>query len=226
MARPKRAATQVDAIVLEPLAKKGRKEEKATHAVGRPNRTSAAEAPAPVTKKNGKEVPTTAAARRTRRAAVKEEEAPASAPKDAKRGVKSKASKAIKASGSSTLPKAPKESKASKAIKPASNSAPNTETSDVGKGPDTRRGSIISTEVPVANQGKKRGKEESNHEAGDDDEDEDASGISYWLMKAEPESRMEKGKDVKFSIDDLAARTEPEAWDGMSRDTHARSQTC
>ena len=33
-------------------------------------------------------------------------------------------------------------------------------------------------------------------------------------MKAEPESRLEKGYDVKFSIDDLAARTEPEAWDG------------
>lgn len=38
--------------------------------------------------------------------------------------------------------------------------------------------------------------------------------IQYWLMKAEPESRMEKGVDVKFSIDDLAAKTEPEGWDG------------
>ncbi|KAJ6055350.1 hypothetical protein N7499_006386 [Penicillium canescens] len=38
---------------------------------------------------------------------------------------------------------------------------------------------------------------------------------SFWLMKAEPESRMEKGVDVKFSIDDLAARTVPEAWDGV-----------
>ena len=34
------------------------------------------------------------------------------------------------------------------------------------------------------------------------------------LMKAEPESRLEKGKDVKFSIDDLKAATEPEGWDG------------
>ncbi|KIW98914.1 uncharacterized protein Z519_00577 [Cladophialophora bantiana CBS 173.52] len=39
--------------------------------------------------------------------------------------------------------------------------------------------------------------------------------IQYWLMKAEPESRMEKGHDVKFSIDDLAAKTEPEGWDGV-----------
>lgn len=38
---------------------------------------------------------------------------------------------------------------------------------------------------------------------------------SYWLMKAEPESRLEKGVDVKFSIDDLAAAEEPEPWDGM-----------
>lgn len=33
-------------------------------------------------------------------------------------------------------------------------------------------------------------------------------------MKAEPESRFENGVDVKFSIDDLAAATEPEPWDG------------
>jgi predicted RNA-binding protein with PUA-like domain len=26
---------------------------------------------------------------------------------------------------------------------------------------------------------------------------------SYWLMKAEPETRIEKGVDVKFSIHDL-----------------------
>ncbi|KAI1349773.1 PUA-like domain-containing protein [Xylaria sp. FL0043] len=37
----------------------------------------------------------------------------------------------------------------------------------------------------------------------------------YWLMKAEPESRFENGVDVKFSIDDLAAKTEPEPWDGI-----------
>ncbi len=31
----------------------------------------------------------------------------------------------------------------------------------------------------------------------------------FWLMKAEPESRIENGIDVKFSIDDLAAKTAP-----------------
>ncbi|KAI0008260.1 PUA-like domain-containing protein [Xylariaceae sp. FL0662B] len=38
---------------------------------------------------------------------------------------------------------------------------------------------------------------------------------SYWLMKAEPDSRLENGVDVKFSIDDLASCTEPEPWDGI-----------
>ncbi|EAQ90414.1 hypothetical protein CHGG_02349 [Chaetomium globosum CBS 148.51] len=35
------------------------------------------------------------------------------------------------------------------------------------------------------------------------------------LLKAEPESRFENGVDVKFSIDDLAAKKEPEPWDGI-----------
>lgn len=34
-------------------------------------------------------------------------------------------------------------------------------------------------------------------------------------MKAEPESRIEKGIDVKFSIEDLQATSEPEPWEGV-----------
>ncbi|KAL4922520.1 PUA-like domain-containing protein [Aspergillus aurantiobrunneus] len=48
-----------------------------------------------------------------------------------------------------------------------------------------------------------------------DENTDNDSGRSYWLMKAEPESRIEKGKDIKFSIDDLRAAKEPEAWDGV-----------
>ncbi len=48
----------------------------------------------------------------------------------------------------------------------------------------------------------------------DDGPDEDSDGPSYWLMKAEPEPRIEKGIDVKFSIDDLKDATAPEPWDG------------
>lgn len=51
--------------------------------------------------------------------------------------------------------------------------------------------------------------------ASDDETEEDSpDGPSYWLMKAEPDSRIEKGNDVKFSIDDLKKASEPEAWDG------------
>lgn len=43
-----------------------------------------------------------------------------------------------------------------------------------------------------------------------------SSGRQYWLLKAEPETRLENGHDVSFSIDDLAGKTEPEPWDGKS----------
>lgn len=46
------------------------------------------------------------------------------------------------------------------------------------------------------------------------DDDSAAREPRFWLLKAEPETRIEKGKDVKFSIDDLAAMKEPAAWDG------------
>lgn len=39
-------------------------------------------------------------------------------------------------------------------------------------------------------------------------------GEWYWLMKAEPETRLENGIDVRFSIDDLRSREKPEGWDG------------
>ncbi|KAK3688987.1 PUA-like domain-containing protein, partial [Podospora appendiculata] len=38
---------------------------------------------------------------------------------------------------------------------------------------------------------------------------------TYWLLKAEPQTRLENGIDVAFSIDDLAAKTAPEPWDGI-----------
>ena len=41
-------------------------------------------------------------------------------------------------------------------------------------------------------------------------------------MKAEPETRLERGHDVRFSIDDLAAKTEPEPWDGKNLATFPR----
>lgn len=54
--------------------------------------------------------------------------------------------------------------------------------------------------------------------------DEAARERTYWLLKAEPETRLENGVDVRFSIDDLAAKTEPEPWDGeLSISQHVAS---
>ena len=47
-----------------------------------------------------------------------------------------------------------------------------------------------------------------------EDQDADVDTPNYWLMKAEPESRIEKGVDVKFSIDDLM-KVDMEGWDGV-----------
>ncbi|XP_008246582.1 thymocyte nuclear protein 1 isoform X2 [Oryctolagus cuniculus] len=46
---------------------------------------------------------------------------------------------------------------------------------------------------------------------------------SHWLMKSEPESRLEKGVDVKFGIEDLKAQPKQTAcWDGV-RNYQARN---
>ncbi|ORX65720.1 DUF55-domain-containing protein [Linderina pennispora] len=51
----------------------------------------------------------------------------------------------------------------------------------------------------------------------------DAKIYGYWLMKAEPESRIVKGKDVKFSIDDLyEMKDSTSCWDGV-RNYEARN---
>ncbi|KAI9797678.1 MAG: hypothetical protein M1833_005339 [Piccolia ochrophora] len=56
------------------------------------------------------------------------------------------------------------------------------------------------------------------------DEDEDAKNATssegedaeqYWLMKAEPEMRIEDGVQVSYSIDELQNAKAPEPWDGV-----------
>ncbi|KAL9946043.1 hypothetical protein D7B24_000614 [Verticillium nonalfalfae] len=37
----------------------------------------------------------------------------------------------------------------------------------------------------------------------------------FWLMKSEPDVRIEDGYEIKFSIDDLGERKMPEGWDGI-----------
>ncbi|TQN65852.1 Thymocyte nuclear protein 1 [Colletotrichum shisoi] len=43
----------------------------------------------------------------------------------------------------------------------------------------------------------------------------DPPGPRYWLMKSEPDVRVEDGYEIKFSIDDLAAKKTPEGWEGI-----------
>ncbi|XP_059150700.1 thymocyte nuclear protein 1-like [Physella acuta] len=50
-----------------------------------------------------------------------------------------------------------------------------------------------------------------------------ATVYSFWLVKSEPESRFEKGIDMKFSLDDLKSSPEQTAcWDGV-RNYQARN---
>ncbi|OHW94359.1 AT DNA binding protein [Colletotrichum incanum] len=50
-----------------------------------------------------------------------------------------------------------------------------------------------------------------------DAEPRDPPGPRYWLMKSEPDMRIEDGYEIKFSIDDLAAKKTPEGWEGMRK---------
>lgn len=68
---------------------------------------------------------------------------------------------------------------------------------------------------PAKKATKKAVKREEVEEASPSPAPDESEEKNYWLLKAEPESRYENGVDVKFSIDDLAAKTEPEPWDGM-----------
>lgn len=54
-------------------------------------------------------------------------------------------------------------------------------------------------------------------------DDPGAAEYQYWLMKAEPDSRIEKGIDVAYPIDKLATATEPEPWDGKLNSSTLRS---
>lgn len=86
--------------------------------------------------------------------------------------------------------------------------------------------------MPAAS--KKEPDEPANERAVSEDPDVDSlpttnpeaprhEGEWYWLMKAEPETRYENGIDVRFSIDDLRAKTKPEGWDGKNNRGHLRS---
>lgn len=65
--------------------------------------------------------------------------------------------------------------------------------------------------------------DETVAEKTDDQEDETVKQRQYFLIKSEPESRMQDGHDMKFSIDDLIAEDQSTAhWDGV-RNYEARN---
>ncbi|KAI9877079.1 MAG: hypothetical protein M1830_004854 [Pleopsidium flavum] len=221
MGRPKRKASQADLdtpSAASPTVKKGRRSSgkvvAETAATSRPRRSSAGDvaisAPA-APKKRGR--PAKAASKRAE--VAKAETVPEKSTKagkavkaanstandSAKPKKTAKAANGVNSTGGSTPAKPARAAKAAKASTKASKA--NT------TAPPNRRDSEFSVEIPA----KKGVKEREDH----DEEVEDEDGPSYWLMKAEPDSRMEKGVDVKFSIDDLKNAKEPEGWDGVPR---------
>ena len=57
---------------------------------------------------------------------------------------------------------------------------------------------------------------ESNIKKDEIDIDKNLSKKSFWLMKSEPETRMQNGQDMKFGIEDLKLmKNQTEHWDGV-----------
>lgn len=164
------------------------------------------------TKRQKKIVEPTASSSRPSRTSLAE----AAAPRSTRSSISGKspgkpAKKATKASDSGTAKKS--EGKTATKVKATDGrkrgkSAKTTTDKEETTAPEEK--STVVVDVPF--------REKSAVTAESEDEVEvDSEGPAYWLMKAEPESRIEKGKDVKFSIDDLEAATKPEGWDGMYR---------
>ncbi|XP_054854250.1 thymocyte nuclear protein 1 [Eublepharis macularius] len=78
--------------------------------------------------------------------------------------------------------------------------------------------------APVKMSGKRNAGKTSARETGTGVEQEgNQKTYTHWLMKSEPESRLEKGVDVKFGIEDLKAQPNQTAcWDGV-RNYQARN---
>ena len=123
-----------------------------------------------------------------------------------------------------TLKKAPQSPKPAVAPTPKSNGRPKGNTTKAttavgtGKSTDKPKGKPKTTKAEEKAAAPKAGTGEeldglTANESGWDAVDKDEEK-QYWLMKAEPDSRVENGVDVKFSIDDLMNAKVPEGWDG------------
>ncbi|KAK3385978.1 PUA-like domain-containing protein [Podospora didyma] len=81
--------------------------------------------------------------------------------------------------------------------------------------PTKARGKAKTAAAPVTASAKAKAKAAPAESATVTASSDDSEEKNYWLLKAEPESRFENGVDVRFSIDDLAAKKKPEPWDGI-----------
>ncbi len=164
------------------------------------------------TKKQKKAIEPTASSSRPSRSSLAEAAAPRS----------TRSSVSGKSAPDKSTQKAAQAPVSGTAKKPATKTATKAKATDGGKRGKSAKTATKEEEVAVP-----RGtsavlvdvpfKQKLGVDAGAEEEGEvNDEGQAYWLMKAEPESRIEKGKDIKFSIDDLKAANEPEGWDGMS----------
>lgn len=176
---------------------------------GRPKRSSVAEAPAVTSPKSTK---------RKREA----DEEPANEPPK-KRG---RPPKAALTPSAAHKPTAKKVEKPTKAVQPKSSqdkAAPAKRGRPAGsKNKEVKTTSAKSTKPAKSTTHKKSAKAvkkgaDIEFVEGLTQSDEAGTGdYQYWLMKAEPDTRIEKGIDVAYPIDKLAKATEPEPWDGKS----------
>ncbi|GAB7338267.1 hypothetical protein MBLNU457_4589t1 [Dothideomycetes sp. NU457] len=209
---------------------------------GRPSKAATQAAPEP------KSVPASKKRGRPAKAAAEPDSETETAPPAKKRGRPPKATTKV-ASKSQTTQAPAKRGRPAKAVVDNPKAAPKKRGRPVKVAMDGAADEDDETEAEPATKkrargrpakataSKKGGKDKAVADADDDEEADtsneinpteatteiapsEASGRQYWLMKAEPETRMEKtesGKtvDVKFSIDDLAAKLSPEPWDGI-----------
>ena len=210
MAPSKRKASKADldsATAQTPVAKKGRRS-------------------------NGKAVAETAASNRPRRSSTGDRDGDVSTAitlTPRKRGRPPKAVSAHMESAKAQKPVLEQSAKAGKAGKAANGAVKPAKATRNAGGAQTPKKVPTETGTPKvetangASLGKRRGSDFSvevgrkkvvRKELELDEESEEDEGPSYWLMKAEPDSRMEGGRDMKFSIDDLKDAKEPEGWDG------------
>lgn len=164
--------------------------------------------------------PASTSSKRKRNAEAEDEEAAEADVEDAKEPPK-KRGRPSKTSATPSKPIAPP--KKPKGYKAASSKVSKSATGP--KKPAAKRGRPPKVTVPTAN-GTANGHDLDSDPEDQADEpcDQDApTDLQYWLMKAEPETRMENGVDVSYPIDKLAAATLPEPWDGKLTHQSARS---